>query len=174
MRLRLVLDVEVDDVQRFVVDPEHVARVHGWVVCPALGTLAVEQGIFNVLVDDAGEKQMRYELQASAADGSQLRVSGIKHVRPGRLSSVWADTTTLFTAARLGGLDWADGVLRVSLPGFLRQLSTFRAQAPTAAARAGALTGFVTFFLSRLWAVYGPQPPPSALPAAWLHEAGAP
>jgi hypothetical protein len=49
----------------------------------------------------------------------------------------------------------ASGILRLRLPGFLRQLATFRASGNSPVARAAAVGRFDALFLGGLWQVYG-------------------
>ncbi len=59
------LTITVDDVDRFVADPQHEASAVGYVRCPALGEdMPVEKGVFNLFVDRTGrlDKRMLYRL----------------------------------------------------------------------------------------------------------------
>jgi len=75
------LTITVEDLNRFVVDPKHAAVAQGWVGCEALGgRLAVEQGLFNLFVDqaDPDDKRMLYQLWFRDATGRALTLAGHK------------------------------------------------------------------------------------------------
>ena len=166
-RLMFELTITADDLDRFVVDPDHLARAEGYVRCDALGgKRPVQRGLFNLFVGaggDARDKRMLYRLEFTDAEDHPLTMTGFKVVAddPG-LDNVWADTSTLFTRVLAGhvaaGEDEsaevvASGVLRIKPLDFAKQLTTFDTRPdrrPDAVARFGAL------FARNLWDVYGP------------------
>lgn len=165
--LSVRLTVTVDGVGRFVTDPEHAATIRGEVRCDALGgRLAVEQGTFNLFVheDDPAEKRMLYRLFFRDGVGNPLTLVGEKVARDDPGADIWRDTTTLFTRIVAGhqpgevgetGEVVATGIIRITLPDFLKQLTTFRADGPT---RRSAVVGIMRFgqlFFGKLWDVYG-------------------
>lgn len=162
------LTITVDDLARFVVDPDHVARAQGYVHCEALGgRLPVERGVFNLFVDqaDPADKRMLYELWFRDGSGRPLTLAGHKviHDHPGL--DLWADTTTLFARVVDGHVSLSEaegedagvvaaGIIRISPMAFARQLTTFRS---TAAGRFGGVAGILRFgrlFTGSLWDVY--------------------
>ena len=55
----------MDDLDRFITDPDHRASANGWVESPLIGgRRPVANGIVNLLVSDADPtyKEMRYRL----------------------------------------------------------------------------------------------------------------
>lgn len=164
--LAVCATITVPGVDGFILDPAHEARITGEVMCDALGgRLPVEQGVFNLFVDDGdpAHKRMTYLLFIRDAAGHPLTLSGFKDVADGRGRGAWRDTTTLFTRLLQGHVAARDedgaevvaaGVIRITAPAFLRQLTTFRTSGPTAADRAAALARFGAFFLGSLWDVY--------------------
>jgi predicted patatin/cPLA2 family phospholipase len=166
--LAVRLTVEVDGVSRFLGDPEHEAGLSGEVKSEVFGgTLPVEGGTFNLFVDAPdGRRRMLYRVFFSDGAGHPLTITGEKRVPQLPTRGPWTDTTTLYVRVLRGHVD-ADGddqaqvvgagVLRISLPGFLRQLSTFRATDP---ARPGARVGgrlvarYFSFFVGTLAAEY--------------------
>ena len=165
-RLMFRLTIEVEDLDRFAADARRTAGVGGWVGCEALGgRLPVEGGAFNLLVDEAGtgRKRMLYRLFFRDGVGHPLTLAGTKVVGAGPGTRVWRDTTTLYTRVSRGHVEEGDepaetvasGILRLGLPGFLRQLTTFRATGGSSAARASAVGRFDALFLGGLWQVYG-------------------
>lgn len=164
--LEVRLRIEIDSVDRFVVDPEHEAAVSGTVSFPSLGgERPIERGVFNLLVDegDPAAKRMLYRLFFRDAAGNPFTLSGTKVIEDDPGLDAWSDTTTLFTRLLRGHVEADEeaaatvvgaGVVRISLPGFLRQLTTFEAEGGTLADRAEALRRFGQLFLGKLWDVY--------------------
>ncbi len=160
------LTIEVDGVNRFVADPKHEATAKGYVRCEALGgELPVEKGVFNLFVDeeDPARKRMLYRLFFHNEAGHPLTLSGFKVIEDDPGFDLWSDTTTLYTRILQGHVGpeeeeqapvVASGVMKLHLLDFLKQLTTFRTDGPTAAERASALTRFGKLFLGDLWDVY--------------------
>jgi hypothetical protein len=167
--LAVRLTIDVGGVNRFLVDPRHEAQLTGWVVSDALGgRLPVESGVFNLFVheQDPAFRKMLYRVFFRDGAGHQLTLTGEKHVP--RLDGFhpWRDTTTLFTRVLRGRVEpggdddakvAAAGVIRLTLPGFLRQLSTFRASGPGSSRTVtglGLILRFQSFFVGTLARVY--------------------
>ncbi|MGH9023020.1 MAG: GMC family oxidoreductase, partial [Acidimicrobiia bacterium] len=158
------LTMKMDDVERFLADPQHACRVVGYVDIPRLGRQRrVEDGEFNLFVESDGPEatQMRYRLLFSDGDGAPLTLQGLKTIRDDPGFDVWSDTTTLYTRILEGhvppGADAevrAAGILRIHMRDFLRQLTTFRAHGPTLAAEAKAVAAFGRLFVGELWDIY--------------------
>ncbi len=166
-RLTLRLAVEIDDLARFAADPNRAARLSGWVEWEALGgRLAIERGVFNLLVGEEGadRKRMRYRLVFADGVGHPVTLVGEKLVG-GSGRRVWAETTTLYVRVLRGGVEEggeggaelvASGIVRLRPIGFARQLTTFRATGGSRAARIGAIARFDALFARLLWRAYGP------------------
>lgn len=160
------LTIEAPDLDRFVADPDLEAEATGYVRCEALGgRRPVERGVFNLFVDegDPRDKRMLYRLWFRDAAGNALTLSGHKVVRDHPGLDLWADTTTLYVRILRGHVPEggdadaetvAAGILRIPLRDFARQLTTFRASAPTVGGRLAALARFGRLFVGRLWDVY--------------------
>jgi hypothetical protein len=161
------LTIDVADVDRFVTDPDHAARIEGTVTSALVGDAAVEDGRFQLFVHDADprRKQMKYWLACRRADGSRWTIRGFKDVDDDRSAAdVWSDTTTLFVdvyrgivdeAALSGTTPVARGIIRIKFFDFLQQLTTFRVEGGSVGARAAAAARFGRLFLGKLWDVYG-------------------
>lgn len=176
----LALSITVRDVDRFLRDPDHVATATGTVHSPGwLDRCPVEQGSFNLLVDvGPADKRMEYALQFRDPAGRLLHLSGVKTVRRDGWLDSWPDTTTL--AVELlwlhdGHLDGrcspvAAGFVRLTVSGWLRQLLSLRAFAPTLPRRLRTLGRFAGFFAGELLSVYAVPRPAAAKepPPAWL------
>jgi cholesterol oxidase len=160
------LTITADDTDRFIADREHEAVAEGWVESGALGgRLPVERGIFNLFVDQEGDrsrKRMLYRLHFSDGAGDPLTLAGHKVIEDDPGFDVWRDTTTLFTQILRGHVEEgareepevvAAGIIHIHVADFARQLTTFRCDPPT---RLDALGRFGALFAGDLWAVYGP------------------
>jgi predicted acylesterase/phospholipase RssA len=176
-RISLDLDVTIGDVAEFAADHAHIAEVKGTVSCAAFGgQLAIRSGRLSLLADAAGmlstEKHMTYDLRMAGGQGRKLHLHGVKQLQRGARPSLWTDTTTMTTEVcdEVTGAVLAAGIVRISLPGFLRQLTTLRGAAPTVGGRVAALAQFGDFFADQLWQVYG-QPVRHAALQTWLRKA---
>ena len=169
MKLTLRLNITFSDLDRAISSPDHGAQAGGWVRCDALGgKLPVEWGTFNLFVgDDPNQKTMVYRIFCRDGVGYPLTLIGVKTVRRPRGPGlyVWRDTTTLYLRVVQGHVHAgseiktevvASGILRLGLPSFIKQLTTFRTDAPTFGARFAAIGRFDAFFLGQLWRLYNP------------------
>ena len=80
------LTIEIDDVDRFIADPNHPGRAQGFVRCDELGgELRAERGWFNLFVVDgsSSHRRMLYRLFLRDRDGRALTLSGFKDVQHG-------------------------------------------------------------------------------------------
>ena len=94
------LQIGVDDLDRFITNPQHEASASGVVLCPAFGgERPVLQGVFNLLVDveTPNRKAMYYRLFFTDQNNNPLTLLGFKDVRGDGGEDVWTATTTLFT-----------------------------------------------------------------------------
>jgi predicted acylesterase/phospholipase RssA len=165
--LMLQLSIHVDDVDRFITDPEHVASAVGYIKCEELGgNLPLEKGIFNLFKDEANptRKRMIYRLYFRDGAGHPLTLSGYKLVQDNPGSNVWHDTTTLFVKMLQGHVNTDDemhaelvgsGILQVTFLDFLKQLTTFRVESQNLLEKPKILARFGEFFLGALWDSYG-------------------
>jgi len=162
------LTIEVGDVDTFLRDRRHEAPAQGWVRSERLGgTLAVDQGVFNLFVDDErpGVTRMFYRLFFVDSTDRPLTMSGVKEVEDHPGADLWPDTTTLNTRLLAGHVAEGDdagsevvaaGKIQIYLSDFARQLGTFRVKGGTAGERRRAAAAFGGFFLGRLWDIYAP------------------
>lgn len=167
VRLMVHLTIEIGDLDRFEADPNREAGAAGWIDFEALGgILPIEAGTFNLPVDGEGpaDKRMLYRLFFRDGVGHPVTLTGFKLVGNSSALRVWRDTSTLYTRIVRGHVNADDeeaeivasGILRLHPGGFLRQLTTFRATAPSGARRIAALGRFDALFLGQLWSIYRP------------------
>jgi hypothetical protein len=181
------LEIEIDDLDRFLGEPGHTARAAGTVRCGQLGgQLAVQPGSsLRLFVDDGGarHKRMLYRLYLLDRDGRELTLSGFKDLQDDPNLDVWGDTSRLLIRILSGRQELesigdedtvATGILYISRAGFLRMLTTFRGGGGLATIRATAR--FERFFVRELDEVYGGRaqststedfPSPTELDARW-------
>ncbi len=165
--LMVHLTITLNGVHHFVIDPQHKGEVEGYISCNTLGgKFPVEQGYFNLFVDEGDPtlKKMLYHLYFRDSLGHLMTLSGFKFIRNDARFDIWADTTTLFMRilkghVEPGGEDNAEivasGIITIHYLDFLKQLTTFRAEAPIPLQRVSVLSEFGIFFLGKLWDVYG-------------------
>jgi cholesterol oxidase len=166
------LRIALDDVARFISDPEHPGRADGYIRCPQLGArdCLVENGLFNLFVpgSDANRRLMLYRLFSTDDSGQPFTLSGFKDVADDSecdATEIWKDTSTLYTrilrghvsaAAEKSGADvLASGIINILKLDFLEQLTTFKTSGGTREEQIAAQIGFGKLFLGSLWEVFG-------------------
>lgn len=135
--LTVRLRVEIDDMARFLDDPQHRGRV----VANAedAGTVAV----FAPTVDPR-VYVIRYDVPVDVAD-RRYRLVGVKRCATAGLRQLWPATTTLHTTLYdESGAVAATGVLRIGLGRLLRSVLSMR----------GAVCSYLRFFTGELVATY--------------------
>jgi predicted acylesterase/phospholipase RssA len=176
--ISLSLTVSVPDVDGFVCDRWHSCQLAGTVQCSALGgELPVTDGVLELLWDrgDPTWKWLAYRVNFQDRDGNDVTLFGRKNViHKSGTADLWSDTTTLYVhlfkgrfvsehEPRMRDLI-GSGVIRIRLPAFLRQLTTFRGTPGAQGGRARSLFRFSQFCLRQLWQVYGQPGGPELRP----------
>ena len=109
-RCAVKLTIKIDDVDRFVKNPHHPARMTGTMRCDALGgELEVTGGSYNLFTRHGSprHRRMLYRLYLRDANGRDLTLSGFKDVQHGPyLDDGWRDTSRLLTRILKGHLDY--------------------------------------------------------------------
>jgi hypothetical protein len=167
--LAVRLTVDVGGVRRFLADPRHGAQLTGWVISDALGgRLPVESGVFNLFVHEQDPKlrKMLYRVFFRDRAGHMLTLKGEKLVPRVSAPHIWRDPTTLFTHVLRGRIEpggdadaevAAAGIVRITPPGLLLQLLSFRASGPgrvRVVAGIGLVGRFFAFFVGTLARIY--------------------
>jgi cholesterol oxidase len=160
------LKITVDDVERFLEEPEHTAQAEGWIDAAGCGgRCQVERGWFNLFSPGGApdRRLMRYRLHFTDGTNRPRTLSGWKDIRRHPASRLWPDTTTLYFRLLDGHVaDGGDdespiagaGILHLGMDDFARQLTTFRTSGPHGPS---ALERFAGFFLGELWDMYRPR-----------------
>lgn len=174
--LEFTFTIIVDDVEGFIDDKQHAAKMLGTVTVPALSDrpLTATGGTFNLFVVDPAEaktKRMEYRIKLTAEDGAEYRFEGFKIIRDDPGLDLWGDTTTLYVdiyegAAADGSLK-GKGILKIALIDFLRQTTTLKAiNGKGTKDRLEAVAAFGLFFGGELFNAYrGLATKPSRQPA---------
>ncbi|XXF77249.1 GMC family oxidoreductase [Myxococcaceae bacterium GXIMD 01537] len=156
--------ITLPNLDRFLVEAAHGGIVQGTVhvsgLTPPEGA-RVDSGVFNLFIDTDSfyERRMVYRLPFLGADGQRYLLDGYKEVRDHGGFDVWGATATLHTVIRRGtGLDGpvvSSGIIRLQLPDFLQQLTTFEVLgSDSPLVKADALRRFGTMFMGTLWDVF--------------------
>jgi len=155
-RFDLQATAAIGDLNRFLDDPQHAGALSGVARFGPLGDLEIHSGVIRLFhrTESPALKLMEYDF-ALRQGVRDYCLTGQKEIRKRRLLHSWSETTTLFCRLYEGpdahGAAIGAGVLHLTLPGFLKQLSTFQVtNAPSARAKAGALLRFGWFFAAEL------------------------
>ncbi len=161
--LSFKLTMYIENIDSFIIESTHKARAEGYV---AKGTskYTVEKGIFNLFIEDpqANTKRMLYSLLFYDDNDQPYLLNGYKEIKDDPdvdVWEIWKDNTTLFTTLYKGKTIQdpvvGQGIIRVHLQDFLKQLTTFRVRnAPNVKAEARSLAQFMSFFFGSLWETY--------------------
>jgi hypothetical protein len=152
--------VEIINLRAFIADSSHQARWSAAVFIPVLGgTFHGADGDFGLFRRAFGRaglpvREMVYDAAVSLG-GRAYTLQGRKYIEPGPLWRLWPATTTLevrlWDGADSSGKPYAAGILRLSLPAFLRQLSTMRVTGDTGTlGKLWVMASFARFFMDSL------------------------
>jgi predicted patatin/cPLA2 family phospholipase len=153
--------ITIQDLDRFIADPNHLGQINGTIDYPAFGqNIPAKTGVFNLFspAGDPNLKLMVYEM-GFEHEGQDYYLAGKKEVRNDPVIDMWKDTTTLFSQLYKGsdktGPVVGAGILTLGLPQLLKMISTMHAiNATSPAAAAEALMRFGRFFMGELWETY--------------------
>jgi len=174
-----VLTVVSEDLDQLLADPSHPAAIYGTVSVPVISPdpMSVSDGRFNLFVDNpdqAGVRNMRYQMRLHTTDGRVLLFDGHKTIAPGSWLRIWPDTTTLYVTVYNGTT--ADspvlgrGILRIKPSDFAVQMTTMEVRhAGSVSERLEGLGKFGALFAGTLWDTYG-----GTVAALFSHDAPPP
>jgi len=153
--------IEIDDLDRFISDPQHPGSITGSVDYIPLGMgIASTRGVFNLFspTGDPDMKYMVYEMGFSAGAGNYY-LAGHKDVQKAPITDLWSATTTLYTLLHQGvdasGTVVGAGIITLDVADLLAMIPTMHAvNAKSPAEAAEATARFGKFFLGELWDTY--------------------
>jgi predicted patatin/cPLA2 family phospholipase len=158
--LKIELEIQIHDLNQFITMPEHEAQLSGTVACERLGgERPIQQGVLRLLIDqgDPTQKKVSYRILFRDGGGRALLLTGEKDLSDKPGSDVEQEDTEvlakIWTGSESGELLGA-GIVQIGAWGMLKQLASFRVEAPNVAARAAALARLGEFYFGRLWDVY--------------------
>ena len=160
-----ILTINSDNLIKMLAEKPHRATLTGTLTMPALSAepLTVSKGSFQLLPESperVDEKQMRYQMTLTAADGSQYQFDGVKHIHQDKGFDLWSDTTTLYVTLSKVTQNSVEeigrGILHIRPADLQRQLTTIRISNVTdPVLRLSYLAEFGHFFMGSLFDVYG-------------------
>lgn len=159
--------VFIDDIDDFINDPNLEANLTGYIDSPLFGgRQEISNGIFNLFVypDESTEfnaaKEMHYSFEFQDNDSNHFYFKGFKVLHKQNLDEAWTETTTLFTKIYKDKDEselFCDGILRLNLEDFLKQLTTFDSNAGSFLDKIETYYKFLDVFASKAWQAYTPQ-----------------
>lgn len=160
-RLALHATITIDNLDRFIAEPQHAGNIAGSIDFAPLGIgMPSTSGVFNLFspTSDPTTKYMVYEM-GFVSGGQNYYLAGHKNVRDNHGLDFWGDVTTLFTTLYRGtdknGPVAGAGTLSLGLNELRKMVGTFEvlhSSSPIASAQA--LAKFGKFFLGEMWETY--------------------
>ncbi|HEX8701483.1 MAG TPA: hypothetical protein VF815_21830 [Myxococcaceae bacterium] len=153
--------ISVDDMEAFIQDPSHAARLVAHISYAPIGDyLPVKRGSFNLFkAGDAPDTRLMTYGMAFERQSREYYLSGTKTIRDGKGSDLWRDTTRLYCSLHEGSNERGPiigaGVLRLGLGDLLQMVSSMRS-AREGMAGIQAVARFGRYFLGTLWDIYAP------------------
>lgn len=159
--LAMHAQVDIDDIQSFVDEPNHTGRLSGSIDFTPMGVgMVAHSGVFNLFYPDSqpGMKLMIYELGFNY-QGQEYYLAGKKEVRDDPGFDLWTDTTTLFTQLHKGTDKNAPvvgaGILSLGVKDLLKLVSTVTVlNAQSSKDKVATVAKFGQFFMGELWDSY--------------------
>ncbi|MGZ3461750.1 MAG: GMC family oxidoreductase, partial [Archangium sp.] len=156
--------ITLANLDRFLTEAAHGGIAQGTLhvagLTPPEGA-RVDSGVFNLFTDTGSfyERRMIYLLPFTGLDGQRYLLDGYKEVKDHGSFDVWGATATLYTVIRRGtdksGPVVSSGIIRLHLPDFMQQLSTFEVIGTTSVqAKKDAFLRFGSMFMGTLWDVF--------------------
>lgn len=156
-----ILNIVVDDIDVFIANADHSARMTGIVECQVLSSepLDVFNGRFNLFSIDENSAEVRrmdYRMTLMDRSGKSYSFIGYKHIHDDPGLDIWSDTTRLF-------FDLYDdankhigrGVLSIVIGDFLTQMRTMHGFGGNGSLdRTKAMLKFAQLFGSNLYSSY--------------------
>lgn len=165
-QLAMHATIHIHDIDAFIADPQHKAKLTGTIDFAPLGMgMVADRGVFG-LFSPSGKPEltyMVYELGFSHG-GHRWYLAGKKHVKLGSPLRLWGETTTLYTTLHQGndadGPVKGAGVLSLGVVDLLKLLGTLEAtDSDSLLETATAKAKFFGFFSKELTRTYVLQQP---------------
>jgi len=157
--LAMHAEVLIEDMARFIEDPNHLGKLKGGIDFAPMGMgMVAETGVFNLFSPAVDCKTMIYEL-GFQHQGQPYYLAGKKVVRDDPGFDLWSDTTTLLTTLHEGpnrdGKVVGAGVLSLGVTDLVKLLATVRVTNTDAiTVKSKTIAQFGKFFLGELWDSY--------------------
>ena len=154
--------ISVDDMEAFIRDPEHAARLEARISYPPFGEdIPIQHGRFNLFKSgDAPETRLMTYAMAFEHQGQSYYLAGTKTIHDDRGPDLWPDTTRLSCVLHEGtdeqGPIVGAGILALGLRDVLSIVASMRSSRPGLEGTKAVLR-FGRFFLGTLWDVYAPM-----------------
>ncbi len=133
VELAMHATIQIHDIDTFIADPQHQAKLSGTIDFAPMGVgLVATNGVFGLFSPsgDPALTYMVYEL-GFAHGGQPWYLAGKKHVKLGSPLRLWGETTTLYTTLHQGtdasGPVKGAGVLALGVVELLKLLTTLEA-----------------------------------------------
>jgi cholesterol oxidase len=176
-RMACTLTIVAADLEGMLRDRSHASRVVGTVVIADGSPMAVRDGTFRLFVvrpDRVETRRMVYQMRVRPEGGeTDWFIEGYKEIRNSRPHHAWPDLTTLYVTISTNGYGRQghvvrEGILRLSLGDFLKQLTTtLRVRnARSVAERLDGAARFIGFFARVILGTYGRVFAPSTVAVA--------
>lgn len=154
--------INVDDMDDFLNEPQHAARLDGRISYPPLGEdLPVKQGSFNLFKagDTPNTRLMTYGMRFEAG-GREYFLEGTKTIHDEKGFDLWHDTTRLYSLLHEGpdarGRVIGAGVLKLGVRDVIDIVRSMHSDRYDGRREAEMMARFGQFFLGTLWDVYAP------------------
>ncbi|WP_374077891.1 alpha/beta hydrolase [Bdellovibrio bacteriovorus] len=164
--------IKVPDLERFLADHSAPSQVFGKITDFRFrDDMRLEQGFFQLFTQPAASphfdtvKEMHYTFFLTDREGKKWTFFGYKEILKEDTSEVWKQTTTLYYYLWEGHSNFekfgdknvhAIGVLRISLSDFMRQMRSFKTNAPSYLEEKESLLKYFKAFTDTLWESYAP------------------
>ncbi len=153
--------IQIHDIDTFIADPQHKAKLTGTIDFAPMGTgMVATSGVFGLFSPsgDPALTYMVYEL-GFAHGGHRWYLAGKKHVKLGSPLRLWGETTTLYTTLHQGvdatGAIAGAGVLSLGVVDLLKLMGTVQAtDSDSLGESASAIGKFFRFFAGELTRTY--------------------
>jgi cholesterol oxidase len=176
-RMECTLTIVTADLEGMLRERSHLSRVVGTVVIGDGPPMTVREGTFQLFVvrpDRVETRRMVYRMRVRPEGwDADCFIEGYKEIRNSRPHHAWPDLTTLYVTISTDGYGregrvFREGVLRLSLGDFLKQLlTTLRVRnARGVVERLDTVTRFLGFFAQIILGTYGRIVAPSRVAVA--------